>query len=122
MNPNELRIGNFAKCHNKIVEVSGITRDWCFYEDSRCTWNHVKFIPLTEEWMLKFGFYDCPEAVGDYKIKLPDEFGELLISTRIRNAVLSQNEDIVAFPVIYYVHQFQNLYFVLTGKELQIND
>lgn len=61
-------------------------------------------IPLTEEWLLKFGFNGWDK--GNYTMILSNgnffEFGN----------IIAQN--------IKYVHQLQNLYFVLVGEELSI--
>jgi hypothetical protein len=65
-------------------------------------------IPLTEEWILKFGF--CKVNKVDYEsncgtLELEDTDGGFLFDSRI---------------VIKYVHQLQNLYFALTEEELKI--
>lgn len=78
----------------------------------------IKPIPITEEWLLKFGFISNPyqdryELVNIYfqGCKLCFEcdktkgFTELWISE---------------FPNIKYVHQLQNLFHIVTGSELQL--
>lgn len=73
-------------------------------------------IPLTEEWLLKFGFSDntislnTPDKTlnisavvkGDYFLFLDDMFGGCFDLNCIQS-----------------VHQLQNLYFALTGEELK---
>ena len=78
----------------------------------------IKPIPITEEWLLKFGFISNPyqdryDLVNIYfqGCKLCFEcdktkgFTELWISE---------------FPNIKYVHQLQNLFHIVTGSELQL--
>jgi len=67
-------------------------------------------IPLTEEWLLKFGFYRGfggePKVEINKNISLSYNEGEIFIG------------DDIVLNHIKYIHQLQNLYFTLTGKEL----
>lgn len=90
------------------------------YKDTYGQWiKHLKLIPLTEEWLLKFGFlrHHLDYTNGVIYIKnvpgtnefewgvFPNELGSgIQIKNRIK---------------LKYVHQLQNLYFALTGKELE---
>ena len=72
MNENELRIGNliYSELHSKNTDYTIVDID--FFGLS----GYVKFwgIPLTEEWLLKFGFEKCETSEehgyqkGVYKI------------------------------------------------------
>lgn len=64
-------------------------------------------IPLTEEWLLKFGF----GKENGYPYKFPN--GVL----KIRNGVYFFKHNDIEID-LHFVHQLQNLYFALTGKEL----
>jgi len=69
-------------------------------------------IPLTEEWLLKFGF-------KNYE-RLRFSLGGTLI-VDLEDFTVGINEcDVFWFLSndIMYVHQLQNLYFALTGEEL----
>ena len=80
-------------------------------------------IPLTEEWLLKFGF---ERFRGMYKpFELPGNYNP---SFQITDEKTNGNEIVyltdcddgrIGNPILY-VHQLQNLYFALTGKELEI--
>jgi len=69
----------------------------------------ISAVPLTEEWLIKFGFVkfkgdESDFFKGDFEISLQSYsfwMGSLL-------------------PTIKYVHQLQNLYFALTNTELEI--
>jgi hypothetical protein len=79
-------------------------------------------IPLTEEWLRKLGFEIVIEYPDNYKRwsngiigfdKAPGEqpcFGINFDSKDALNKYKSEQ--------LKYVHQFQNLYFALTGEEL----
>jgi hypothetical protein len=74
-------------------------------------------IPLTEEWLLKFGFTFRKDTgfIGWYSQPV---FGESIRVFLIENGYFKFHS---ATTVIKYVHQLQNLYFALTNEELTIN-
>jgi len=107
MKANELRLGNslIDSRSNEIHVVSGNSIHSMQYAEST---EILKPIPLTEEWLLKFGFKSDPENIvfeinGLLVYKQDSTFWFDLISDSIE---------------IEYVHQLQNLYFALTNKEL----
>lgn len=69
---------------------------------------NVNAIPLTEEWLRKFGFEKLQETYfnGDFELDITDA-GFLFSETYIKVSCK-------------YVHQLQNIYFALTGKELEV--
>jgi hypothetical protein len=69
-------------------------------------------LPITEEWLLKFGFSEDLEDI-DYHLH---ENG-FTIHFDINDGHLECYLESVGID-ISYVHQLQNLYFALTGKEL----
>ena len=75
---------------------------------------HFKPIPITEEWLLRFGFFKYNNA---YVLQKPNE--------NIINFKFSIWSDFTynssEFPVeLKSVHQLQNLYFTLTGTHLTL--
>ena len=132
MKLNELRIGNYLKWESSInnngigcVEFINSRCDSHFMKtfqlDSGATSEQCKPIPLTKEWLLRFGFKQ--NAIGFWWRKHPNpkskdnwdgwylnKDGELSISLG------------PIFIRIQYVHQLQNLYFALTGEELTIKE
>ena len=125
---NDLRIGNLVNRYFEKKYDFGSSMEWqpiVFNLDDfkllKC-FKH-KPIPLTEEWLLKFGF--ITKGIH-YNFTL----GNMEIASAIR--VLSTNErgkfyldgDIPEWMKIKleYVHQLQNLYFVFAGEELEIKN
>ena len=122
MDVKDLRIGNYVQCAAiKDVEpvimveiISSVNGVGSQKEDSDffISNSHVPVlfasycegIPLTEEWLLDFGFIkkyeDCFERG---KFILNSEFIMMDIDITIR---------------LKYVHQLQNLYYILLGEEL----
>lgn len=136
MNKTEIRIGNIIKSNsitididNKSFTVTGITEGsvWGKYKylnmhdqedvnEVPVYYKHLSGMPLTEEWLIKFGFEKIKERDGSYY--------NHSIDYHYNNGALSvgcDNENGYEIPIkIEYVHQLQNLFFALTGKELSI--
>ncbi len=115
MKAEELRIGNWVNLYDDYnSQVTGLTNTkkvWCVDDptDKECAWStdKIKPIPLTEEWLLKFGFeFDGMfYQFNKHQIRLiGEEVPYWIDSSYITN--------------IKHVHQLQNLYFALTNKEL----
>lgn len=83
-------------------------------------WESFKPIPLTEKWLLDFGWgkdeYDSV-YVDNTSLK------QVVLYYDVKNKMflMETNSDIIEFNHIQHVHQLQNLYFALTGEELTIN-
>jgi hypothetical protein len=102
MKANELRIGNYIHHLGRVMEVKktyyvSLILDFC------------EPIPLTEEWLLKFGF---EKSSYYYEIK-----GIAISLGEDGRTILNGCGEVNAKHCVY-VHQLQNLYFALTGKEL----
>lgn len=118
MDAKELRIGNLVTggSRGKLVVVTaelikGISDGVCVYNA----------IPLTEEWLLKFGFsksksslYTILMGTTIFSISPPFKLGEWQC-----DYVWVYDE--YRFTKLKYVHQLQNLYFCLSGEELKLN-
>lgn len=114
MKATELRIGNW------VTGISGQN-----FQVSNVTIGHLdpdmlddllfKPIQLTEEWLLKFGFISDP--YNDTYIK-----GSFTLNCDKTRGKLELWPDNVTGKIIYikHVHQLQNIYFALTGEELQV--
>jgi len=125
MKAKELRLGNLI-----YVKYDGINPQTKIRKVSLATISEVtrdgndisyKPIPLTEEWLVKFGFYGKYKSVntqwslGGFSIQQESNVDEEhnTIPTEQR---FHYNWDFV----VEYVHSLQNLYFALTGEELAI--
>jgi len=106
MEAKELRIGNLVQfTTGSIYKVDMLYNDF----SSLLYWMPI---PLTEEWLLKFGFEIKQGRFGN------EYWGKI-------NLYTASNKKIVfcfdgCLKGIKYVHQLQNLYFALTGQELII--
>ena len=142
MEIKELRIGNCLQYKNTndiaIVELIHKKHFDCRDEYGSFTPNgNYQPIPLTEEWLLKFGFNPLPfanilnsytKSIGRNRIlsvgnvSTPNEMIFLCEinatdDKKIDDAICIRNYD---YDKYTHVHQLQNLYFALTNEELTI--
>lgn len=137
LNPSELRIGNYVSIEGSIELVEDIfekginqeiqgdyyggwTTDYLGYFDDHYR-NIILGALLTDDWLEGFGFVK-PDS--------NDRFGGVLSPPfdsgyRIRVLKDENGDFYYSGPSIIYlrfVHQLQNIYFGLTGKELKLNE
>lgn len=114
MKASELRIGNYYNQFENTKKVSWSTLKTLEESTTEQLW--CKPIPLTEEWLLKFGF----EKVGsNYENRL------IILHTNNKTGTFDfllnePHSNKLIVRVIESVHQLQNLYFALTNEELTI--
>ena len=122
MEAKDLRIGNWVNLYDDFnTQVTGLTNTgkvWCVDnpQDENCAWSpdKIKPIPLTEEWLLKFGF-----AEGEYGYWI--EMKDKTLWVKLNGVVLiADGFGFVGITDIKIdkVHLIQNLWHSLTGKEL----
>ena len=123
MKSNELRIGNLIEYRisdrfdkrKEWWEVSEIDADDIHWLSKVMPEDEdFKAIPLTEEWLLKFGF---EKEYGAFKLK-----GLKCWLTKYTSEpnLYSVNIGNIKLSTLKYVHELQNLYFALTGSELTV--
>ena len=133
MKANELRIGNLVDLGNRIAKVIEINHLACVVVDLEETqdtiedYERTKPIPLTEEWLLKFGF-----KKQDYKMSGCSiyKLGNIIIMNSFRDngrkdmgiTVEGISPPTWSLANLYFVHQLQNIYFALTGEELVVKE
>ena len=115
MKASELRIGNWFY-NNNGEGIKCQIQHLVFCDSIECKYNPI---PLTPEWLEKFGFES--EDVDDY---VKDNHSVIIEKKEYSYWFAEQASDVYwqQLAVIKYVHQLQNLYFALTGEELEIND
>jgi len=119
MKVSELRIGNyitdeFYDSFKTILKVESINEKGV-NDLTECN-GRLAAIPLTEDWLLKFGF---EKEYSNYIIEAGDYFHS--IKKDGEEWIYSYDEsDACCYELrsIKYIHQLQNLYFALNDKEL----
>lgn len=113
MKANELRIGNWIEKDGKQYAATGLT--------IFCVGNNHKPIPLTEEWLVKFGINNVSVTrIKCYQTKF--RCYNITIEDNIFKFWVADCDDCGFALDIKYVHQLQNLYFALTGEELILKE
>ena len=120
MKAQEIRLGNYVMDYDgshKIFKVKSITKEKkvnMFFINGR--WDSdVLPIPLTEEWLLKFGFEKYPHSWGNSIFHLTE-----WDNYHMKWCVAFNKNNAIIIQKLQYVHQLQNLYSALTGKELNL--
>lgn len=119
--PNELRIGNWV--YQTIEETYEYQVKADDFAENLTKVYHAP-IPLAEEWLVKFGFekvsshFEIGEDIRRYALYI-NSTGNGFTCQLLRT--FNGVHTITNFATdMLYVHQLQNLYFALTGKELTI--
>lgn len=121
MQASELRIGNYVYINGVCNQVSEIHTKLLKFLSNNTLWNikQSKPIPLTEEWLVKFGF-----KTNQYKDEFTlfhNNYEYLLDCAYTDEGVFNFVVDSTCMDIdVKYVHQLQNLYFALTKEELEI--
>jgi hypothetical protein len=119
MKANELRIGNLVLDGNKEIQVFMLDVD---LDRDRVNYTGIeglKPIPLTKEWLLKFGFEDVKQY-NDFSFqKLMNDGLFFCLDDSLEVYIGQMQYFSHSLVVIKYVHQLQNLYFALTQEELE---
>ena len=116
MKAEELRIGNFIIVSNPSSPIYLSKKPTV----EICNYHHISDIckgdedwvyepvPLTEQWLIDFGFVKCSvsDAYNSHHLTIYKEDGSFW-------------SDVITFGLeIKHVHQLQNLFFAITGEEL----
>lgn len=120
MNKTELRIGNLVNItDNEGGEdrVMAIQKDECICSEyGAVDWLYVNGIPLTPEWLFKNTVVACDgkdsewyELSGNGWLKIKPLEGSFFFFVGKQEVA-----------EVTTIHQLQNLYFALTGKELKL--
>lgn len=116
MEIKELRIGNYiSPLGIGITKVEG----FCIWDNLIQSSNFAERdiedfepIPLTEDWLLKFGL----KKIEEYCFELDD----IHVNTKRELMWITTKCKIeLEFNIPNYIHELQNLYFALTRKELE---
>ena len=143
MKANELRIGNrvnmpFLGCLELEVIGLAVKDDFQLYIQSKSFENtffekpeKYRPIPLTEEWHNKFGVFKNGFESFEYVLPRKNNISLKVIFTgdyvMLKQGKGTPQDDIVSIwnkditKRDMFVHEWQNLYFALTGEELTLN-
>lgn len=110
MEAKDLRIGNLVKWVDDETQVIPITATRLI--NFSVGMEDIEPIPLTEEWLMNFGFIIDYDKGCYFK-----EFN--------RSCLYIDSEEFIIYIAgdeictLEYLHQLQNLFFAITGRELE---
>jgi hypothetical protein len=118
MKATELRIGNYVK--TDVEEKHEISiEDLQFILDDDLD-DYYQPIPITEEWLLRFGFKDIsPRNIIEIRF-IKEDFTWSSSSEEVVVELCNGFRGYDLYTDCKYVHDLQNLYFSLKRKELEL--
>jgi hypothetical protein len=130
MKLNELRIGNYIKLmlnDEEFAIVQVTLNDLDAVDNKKGVYEPLR---LTEDWLLKHGFsvknFDYSIPISECKVVwltlIPQDEECTAYSVCVTQTDEDEEDQNVFLSDISYVHQLQNLYFALTGKELDYEE
>lgn len=128
MKANELRIGNFVNHQGRAQKIhslnmSNVRVSELSFNDYNSTISNeiIKPIPLTEEWVLKLGFEENETNWCHYSLEYePYSFIDISFDDELPTINIRGIDNDVNYFNFEYVHEIQNLHFLLTQRELKI--
>lgn len=121
MKAQDLRIGNLVEIKDlkhapKTWQVEGVGN---LVQLGGQLWSieELKPIPLTEEWLERFGF-EQKDKSEDWV----DNVGYMELGLNGDGYVMLERSYYHASQILLYVHQLQNLYYAISGEELTVKE
>lgn len=119
MKVTELRVENLVKYDGRIFRIHSLAEEYPTLDTTEfgigvVDWNNLNPVELTEEWLLKLGFKSNPYIdmyeLGCFDIYCDKTSGILRLWCEINDRIVE----------LKTVHHLQNLYFAITGEELEL--
>lgn len=125
MEAKNLRIGNLVKSESEKSEVFEL--DWDV-ERGRINYigdNNYDGIPLSDDWLIDFGFQKY--HAWEYRwmtggLQLIETNGFWYPAVFSHPEMSHEDDQCVSLNRIQYVHELQNLFFAITGEELELKE
>lgn len=117
MKSNELKIGNLVLFAGLVNEISVVGKQRVQFETGGGNvfeLHHISGIPLTPEWLERFGFEFRNGAYYHSK------YNKLHVNISNPISIWLGNANGILVPMDY-LHQLQNAFYVLTAQELTPN-
>jgi len=126
MKANEVRLGNLVKYKDKIYKIIGMDYDLPVLDSDEfgigvVGWDNLQGVELNNQLLLKCGFKTQEfHWANCIKLRVCNDYSYLYWWEEA-GLELSVAKHCLKNSNIKYLHQLQNLYFALTGEELNIN-
>ncbi len=124
--PSDLRLGNWVMYDNRYFQISMIADVFPELNTTEfgigvVDYNNISAIPLSEEVLLRSGFHKCEKHENFYQIILND-WTKIYVAFHEKQYAVELSISKHSFcPKVNYLHQLQNLYYTLTGEEMEVS-
>lgn len=124
LDSKDLRIGNYyLNEENKLTELSGYYLWQLSVKEHHKSFNQIseefKPIPISEEWLIRFGFVKYGKLHDSYRLNpFIVELG--ILGNHYTFRKIMNRDESVLLKEMKYVHELQNLFRELKGKELEL--
>lgn len=122
MKTSELRIGNKVDYYGNIVTINYIDEEHVGFSDyvpvDYPLASELNGIPITPDLIVEFGFNQEYFSDPVYFLKDENHFVVDLFEERVSWDSTFYSGDICDHKLPKYIHQLQNFYYYLTGREL----
>lgn len=127
MKANELRIGNIIQSPSnhryeiKVLQLFSDSYQGDFGNGKRGSmmYSTAEGIPITEEWLLRFGFIKINDRWGTVHYEKDGHWVYILKGYLEFEFQPEKGERLNLFVSFHFVHELQNIYFLLTSEELE---
>lgn len=121
MKANDVRLKNLVNYQGKVYQIASITEEYPYlntteFGDGVVEWSDLQGVSLTQEILLNSGFTKS-FLVTNFAIQIEAGVLDLTPDENKYNVYVDDNW----ICIVEYVHELQNLYFIITGQELIIN-
>ena len=109
----QIRIGNYFNCNDMRVQVAAIGKEYVEHvtDEGRFKITDLEPIGINRSWFKSF-YYDH----GVFRLSETPQ-GVWIVEMAFYNPI-SEEDEWRIIQIVNYIHEWQNLYFALTGKEL----
>ena len=114
--PQELRLGNWININGNPFQLELPDFNLIVNENGKSTYEPIE---LNEDWLLKLGF-EAERSTVYLKLKYSTNVSDYVLYDRETKELLFVKNNQLWLSKQEYVHQLQNLYYCLCGRELII--
>ena len=127
INIRDIRIGNLVNFNSREYEIENISNQIihlvdCDVRPKDIHPTNLYPIPLTEDWLVKLGFSrkDYRDNYIGIEVKGSGIITDFVVATEEFGIIYELREYFIV--TLEYVHQLQNLFHAITGKELTLRE
>lgn len=120
MKAKNLRIGNYVENYKEVTTIQSVNQ-WCYVMNAvdEVPVEELKPITITEKWLIDFGFKpNHPIASRELNYFLKEQ--NITMINHYENGWLFKCDWWKVGKMVHFVHELQNLFFALTGEELEL--